>query len=225
MVRKIGNKGRVEAVEFNGKRYRRYPDSPHVHLQKYFMRYRGLLHRDVWEFHNGPIADGMAIHHKNGNTLDNDIGNLELVSPKQHAAAHATAARAEANRGRLSAGRDAAKSWHKSPEGRAWHRKNALTSIGKGGWKYHPQKRVEQICATCGLEYKAIKHSRFCGARCQRVESNKRHNAKRVPKGGLRACQHCGEVFKAFRAASVYCSKCRKDVYNKLYAMRRKGGV
>lgn len=49
-----------------------------------------LLHRYVWEKHNGEIPSGFEIHHKNKNRLDWNIENLELLSVKEHHRNHAT---------------------------------------------------------------------------------------------------------------------------------------
>ena len=42
-----------------------------------------MEHRVVWELHNGAIPSGHQIHHRDGNKLNNDIGNLELVDTKK----------------------------------------------------------------------------------------------------------------------------------------------
>lgn len=39
-----------------------------------------LLHRAVWEEHNGPIPEGMAVTFKDSNKLNCDISNLILVT-------------------------------------------------------------------------------------------------------------------------------------------------
>ena len=49
---------------------------------------RGLLHRKVWEHHNGPIPDGMVIHHKDGDKGNNDISNLEMIELAKHSHGH-----------------------------------------------------------------------------------------------------------------------------------------
>lgn len=43
-----------------------------------------LLHRLIYEDFYGEIPKGMHIHHKDGNRLNNDISNLELISPSNH---------------------------------------------------------------------------------------------------------------------------------------------
>ena len=39
-----------------------------------------LLHREIWEKHNGPVPDGMVIGFLDGNTENCDISNLFSIS-------------------------------------------------------------------------------------------------------------------------------------------------
>ena len=39
-----------------------------------------MLHRVVWEEANGPIPDGMEVDHINGDTKDNRLENLRIVT-------------------------------------------------------------------------------------------------------------------------------------------------
>lgn len=43
-----------------------------------------LAHRWVWEQANGPIPDGHHIHHRDHNPLNNDPGNLQLLTAAEH---------------------------------------------------------------------------------------------------------------------------------------------
>ena len=43
----------------------------------------------VWQHYNGPIPAGMEIHHKDGDKLNNEIDNLELIDSLSHRHLHA----------------------------------------------------------------------------------------------------------------------------------------
>lgn len=47
-----------------------------------------MLHRYVWEQHNGTIPEKMEIHHIDRNKENNEISNLEIVERKFHKAKH-----------------------------------------------------------------------------------------------------------------------------------------
>lgn len=48
-----------------------------------------LLHRKIWEeFYGQKIPDGMVIHHKDFNPLNNSISNLELMTHEEHLSLH-----------------------------------------------------------------------------------------------------------------------------------------
>lgn len=40
------------------------------------------MHRFIWETVNGPIPEGLRIDHINGDTLDNKLENLRVVTPR-----------------------------------------------------------------------------------------------------------------------------------------------
>jgi hypothetical protein len=48
-----------------------------------------LEHRLVWEKVNGPIPEGMVLHHIDENPLNNTIENLQLVTRSEHRLIHA----------------------------------------------------------------------------------------------------------------------------------------
>lgn len=68
--------------EFNGTRYFRDKRGYWVSGKK------TRMHRDVWEFHNGPIPDGWHVHHKDGDPGNNEIDNLDCLSPRKHSKEH-----------------------------------------------------------------------------------------------------------------------------------------
>lgn len=47
-----------------------------------------MEHVIVWEKANGAIPQGMQVHHRNGDKLDNRIENLEIMTALQHKRAH-----------------------------------------------------------------------------------------------------------------------------------------
>jgi hypothetical protein len=46
---------------------------------------RKLMHRYVWEKHNGPIPEGYEVHHIDHDRANNDISNLEIYTKSDHA--------------------------------------------------------------------------------------------------------------------------------------------
>jgi hypothetical protein len=47
-----------------------------------------LAHVWVWEQANGPVPDGFQLHHRDGDKANNDLANLELVTPTDHKRIH-----------------------------------------------------------------------------------------------------------------------------------------
>jgi hypothetical protein len=47
-----------------------------------------LLHRLVWEDAHGPIPDGYVVHHRDGDSLNNAVDNLELLPRGEHIGHH-----------------------------------------------------------------------------------------------------------------------------------------
>jgi hypothetical protein len=71
-------------VEFNGAKYT-------LRNTGYYGKTDGkrtLLHRDMWEFHKGPIPDGFDVHHVDENKEHNEISNFECLLKADHTRLH-----------------------------------------------------------------------------------------------------------------------------------------
>lgn len=197
-------------IEFNGVKF--YPDKRgywlgHIPGAKSPIR----LHRYVWEFYNGPIPAGYDIHHIDHNPDNNEIENLQMVLEGEHAKIHNAEMRQETiDRYRKNLDENArpkAIEWHKSEEGREWHKKH---------YEEHSRELfstlVTKNCAVCGKEYTVpyplASSSRFCSNNCK---SQWRRDA------GIDdievSCAVCGaEFFTNKYAKAKYCSKECRDI-------------
>lgn len=71
-------------IEFNGAKYT-------MRNTGYYAKTDGkrtLLHRDMWEFYNGPIPHGFDVHHIDEDRLHNEIGNFECLPKSDHTRLH-----------------------------------------------------------------------------------------------------------------------------------------
>lgn len=152
--------------EFNGKLYRLYPK------ERYFSRGTKRMHTEVWKFYKGRIEKGFHVHHKDHNTWNNSLENLELKEKSKHQIEHGkerAANNPEWIKSFNEKGREAAKEWHSSIEGIEWHRK-------QGAKTWNSRKFKTLICQYCGKEY-TTRHagiSKFCGNNCKARALRKR---------------------------------------------------
>ena len=133
---------------------------------KYFQRRGVRLHRMVWEYHNGKIPQGYHVHHVDEDRSNNAIENLRLMPGNEHVSAHANEQeRVDMSRGNIERAREAARRWHSSEAGIAYH-----SVLGKENWK----KRTVQtyVCSYCGRKFQT-KHiygegkNHFCHQNCK----------------------------------------------------------
>lgn len=135
----------VEIIEFNGFKYRRMPNG--YYNAENWKDGPTMLHRAVWEHHNGPIPDGWHVHHVDFDHTNNDITNLLAMPAEEHLSLHAKHGQwvgSEANIEQLKKAGELAKAWHSSPEGLAWHSENSKRAWERRAWV--PVKCQEPDC-------------------------------------------------------------------------------
>ena len=103
-----------ELLVFNGRRYRRYPDSPRKSHRRYYSSGPKLLHREMYAFHHGEIPAGRQVWFADGNPDNLEPTNLILDNDQIRQDALERAA-----------------DWHRSEGGREWHRQNMKNSLAK----------------------------------------------------------------------------------------------
>ena len=121
------------------------------------------MHRDVYEYYNGLPPKGMHVHHIDGDRLNNDIKNLELKSPADHLKAHMTQERRNRARLHMLNISPLAKAWHKSKEGKEWHKEHGIKC-----WENREKKNKK--CAHCKKIYQTTCYhpmARFCHSNCK----------------------------------------------------------
>jgi hypothetical protein len=194
----------TDSVVFNGITFRRYPLSKRESDRRYYradgrLRKQGIsyLHHEIWKAYHGEIPEGFHVHHKDGNTLNNDISNLELLPGSKHLSQHTTKRWENPTEHQLEVWKevqDKAKEWHKSEAGREWHKQHAKEIAEHEKAK----PKVKLVCAVCGKEYFVTSMrrdmSRFCSNACY---------AKYRRDSGIdnedRTCVICGKTFNVNR--------------------------
>jgi len=201
----------VEKIRFGGVLFRRYPDSPNHSERSYHVpgvadKKRGVrrLHEEIWIAANGPIPSDHDIHHVDGNSLNNNLSNLQAITKSDHQRLHTEERRSQglystpARLAHLDRIRPLSKEWHASEAGRAWH-----ADHGQKTWE--GRKTFALTCQHCGTEYqsKARERSKFCSGNC-RTKARYAAGADNVE----RTCVICNVRFSINRhQPAVSCSR------------------
>lgn len=182
----------VDAVEYNGIEFRRYPDSDNPADRNYYRPHSGhiengveALHREVWKEHNGEIPDGHHIHHADGDPTNNDIGNLECLSPGEHLKRHPDIGGVQSDEHHAKM-LEAAKGWHASDEGSKWHSQHWDESLGK---VFEEAKTKD--CDQCGAGFEYYTDARFCSNACK-----SKHRRESGVDDETRICESCRQPFE-----------------------------
>jgi len=170
---------------------------------KYLFKHGTRVHRLVWVERNGPIPEGCCIHHKDGNKSNNDISNLELMTASSHMSHHAPDTRAGRMKG-LPVMLEAARKWHKSEEGSAWHQMQYERTKDR----LHAKDKIH-VCAWCKKEYTTGRTSKtqFCSGNCKM--RFRYHDPALIE---THKCEGCGAEFTRHHdhKLKVRCASCQK---------------
>ena len=170
-----------KAVVFNGIRYnlmgtRRY------YLAQYSTnperkKAKGL-HVAIWEHANSAaVPPGHEIHHKDGNTFNCCPENLECLPKDIHRRLPRPKNRSPEHLAHLASIRPLTVEWHRSEDGREWHRQNALrTSKFQPGVPRTPLKPKPPVhCEVCGTLFERVNVRKVvCSASCHGKRQRKR---------------------------------------------------
>lgn len=141
---------------FDGGLYRIWPS------ERYPSRGGKRLHRDVWRSAFGDIPNNCHIHHRDSDTFNNSIANLECLDSRQHLSDTWQPRPVYFSND----ARERASQWHRSPAGRLWHKRHAKQSKIWTKWK-----RVDKPCEFCKKPFNALVRAtipqRFCSNNCK----------------------------------------------------------
>lgn len=196
----------LKKIIYNSVLYSKHPKQDYFYCAQSIgkRQYSRSLHRQMWFDKYGEIPEGFHIHHKNEDAFDNRIDNFELINGSDHASLHSNEKvlnNPERFQQLAATGREYAKEWHKSDEGREWHKQNALEH-GFGQMEYGTKE-----CDYCNNVFmKKTAGSKFCSNKCKSAWRRKNNPDKKMVN-----CLTCGVEFETLKyLPKKYCSsKCR----------------
>lgn len=172
--------------KFNGENYLLDKTGHHRRLN--------YLHRILWNYCYGEIPTGFEIHHVDGNSLNNDISNLQLLTGHEHKKLHRN------NVAEIICpicGKTFANSSHGS-------KYCSRQCAGKA----KRMSSFEKTCPVCGKVFVTKRvEAKYCSFDCY---------AKACGKFQSRICPVCGETFQPKTLRQTYCStECKNKSLSK----------
>jgi hypothetical protein len=201
-------------TEYAGKKWTKKASGYYQSTTKFNDGKRKWLHQFIWQEVNGEQPSGFDIHHIDGDKGNNSISNLKLISRSEHQQLHGKeyfSNNTEAALQHLEVIRDKAKEWHKSPEGRKWHKKHRETIADK-----ILAKDKVRACAQCGST--VMSHLKTKNVYCNRACEFKFIQEQGKINGKDFKCKQCGCTFKHYKEKATCSAECK----NKYASSRRK---
>ena len=164
-ISRIPNEGYADPIfldaltqYFDGGLYRIFP------ADKYLKRGGKYLHREAWRVAFGAIPDGCHIHHRDSDRKNNLLENLECLPAKIHLQ---ETLKNNPKRSFNAEAREKAADWHRSDEGRLWHRRHAERAQNWTKWKREPKD-----CSQCKTSFDALVRKSgntqvYCSSACK----------------------------------------------------------
>lgn len=207
---------RSERVEAFGKTWYRYPDSKRRSDAVYFKLQGEYLHRRVWQHHHGEIPEGFHVHHRDEDTSNNEISNLELLAHGDHIRHHQAGRCSQNKREHLDRVRPLAaawmREWAKTDEGQLALRERAEKMLAVR----EPATKSCEYCGTCYTLRLPNRRDRFCSNACK---SGSRR--KSAVDDQQRVCSECSAPFSINRYAKTL--TCSRSCAARLRERRRRG--
>jgi len=179
-------------IEYRGERFKARPNGYFWGRRENGERY---LHRKVWSDHNGPIPEGMVVHHRDGDKGNNEISNLTLLENGYHARQHAQKRYDDPIEytkwlEQVKAKAETTAAAHRTSEARKNHAEaNAET------WKNSPVREFN--CDVCGTLFSARtrEFAKYCSNACKLTAARREKRYRDDP----RKCAWCGKEFMGNR--------------------------
>lgn len=167
---------------------------------------RKRLHVYIWEKEHGKVPKGTAVHHVDEDKRNNELSNLTILPNSDHATLHDYTLSDDDREWRrknvVQNAMPAAKEWHSSEEGKAWHSQHAKETMRK-------RKEKRYICSNCGEQF-FTKHiygasqNTFCSNKCK-AAFRRKIGADNITK----KCERCGNEFTTNKYQKrKYCKDC-----------------